>query len=454
MSYIDLEEDYENLYKDGWRPDPHDERIIPVGKCRNMCSLEEMQERETHQRLNKYEIEANSKTPKPRVDFKLAIKEFKRSSVGREFTSVDNLRPWSVLKKTLRHLLLTICFTKDDWMHISDFVFDRLKAVRQDMVIQRIEGRRYIEVLEGSSRFLIYSMYKLTCTLRDYTDTTLPFKPIIPPTGPLKGLNNYEMHVVREMKMTMKCLRDCLNSLIIQYQENVPCSPYRPIFEAVNLIVNLPFLTGTLWSPKNASAFVARSELRNSDSMFKSVYKMFCLHMNGNHWSALKHLPGLIDYPLIILAYAPAIAYLQVHSIPYYKKLYSSPGPSTSSVRHLCALICPEWLDISEDERIIFGMFIATQFGIYDEDRNLCDYKLDKIKENVFPKISTDIPKFIGRRITAPPAHQTAHTTETSESDNETRAFALQMLAGKNWSFFKEVVNLHGLEYILDPAQT
>lgn len=430
----DLEEDYEANYPDGFRPDPYIECSIPVGQCKTMCSTAEMMERERHQRLSKYEMKPN--IAEPQADPGLAIKEFKRSSVGREFSSIYELRPWSILRKALHHLLLKICFEDDDWMFICDFVFDRLKAIRQDAVIQRIEGLRYIEILEGSIRFLVYSMYRLTCTLQDYASIQ-PCESLIPLDGPVTGLDNYELNIIREMKLTMKSLRDCLSSLIIQYQENVPESPHRSLFEAVNLIVNLPFLPG---HSQCSTDFQARSNLRNSDPIFKLVFKMYREHLAGNHCSAIKHVPQLIEHPLLILAYAPTIAQLQVHLIQLLRKAYSATGANTSSVLHLCSIICPDWLDYDVDERIFFGQFVAVQFGFYDEERNLCDYKLGstrRLPRDFVEKAKMDYRKLLGKE----------------PEENETRAYALQMVLGREWSFYQEVIKLHGLEYILDPSR-
>lgn len=436
MSHLEefLEEDYEANHT-STRPDPYGPGNVPVGCCDRMCTIAETMEREKQLRLSRYEMVPG--TNPPRAHPRLIIKEFRRSCVGREFSSSHDLRPWSVLRQALNHLLLDICLRNDDWMYICDFVFDRLKAVRQDMVIQRIEGRRYITMLEGSIRFLIYSMYKLTCCDQDFS-TTRPLECIISPDGPVTGLAVRDLHVISEMKITMKCLRDCLNSLIIQYQENVPDSPNRALFESINLIVNLPFLHG---HSKCSTDFQAKSELRNSDEAFKIIFSMYREHLSGNHWTAIKQLPRFIDYPLIILAYAPVIAQLQVHLIQLFKKAYSCPGSNKSSLRHLAALICPDWLDSDEDVRLNFSRFIAVQFDILDDTGEMCDWMF-KIKE---------IPRPRDFREKARMEQKKLWSAKDSAGDNETRIYAFQMIAGRNWDFYQEIVKMHELKYILDP---
>lgn len=41
------------------------------------------------------------------------------------------------------------------------FVFDRLRSVKQDMIIQRASGLNCVAILERMVRFLIYASYRL-----------------------------------------------------------------------------------------------------------------------------------------------------------------------------------------------------------------------------------------------------------------------------------------------------
>lgn len=424
MSEIDLEEDYEATCLDGFRIDPYSGIPILVGKLTQMCSYSEIQDRETTQKLHKYESLPGTNPPK--ANYKLCMKMSTRSSAGSQCTKAEDLRPWSALRQGLHHLLMDICFRDDDWMLICDFVFDRLKAIRSDMIVQHIEGLRYIEVLEGSVRFLIYSMYRLTCTIKDYTDEIETSRPIIPNQGAVTGLNCQELTVVREMKLTMKCLRDCLNSLIIQYQENNPDSPNRPLFEAVNLIVNLPFLPLT---NQSETQFQADKNLRNKYPMFKTVFKMYLEHLSGNHLTALKSLPLLIEYPLLIMSYAPAIAYLQVNLVQIFKYAYEK-GVNSCPVRYLADLICPSYLESDLEEREMFARLASVQFQFYDTIKDQINFRLG-----------------------SPALQKCLRTSKSKDCENETRDFALQMIFGRDWEIYKKSLNLTGLKSVLDPTQ-
>lgn len=436
---FDLELDYEQIYKSGWRPDPTGTACdrIPVGLCTRMCTSQEMYEREKQKRLNKYETKPNTKPAE--VDPRLAMKEYTRSAAGRTFVNPIDLRPWSSLKRSLHHLLLDICLRDDDWMLICDFVYNRLSSIRQDMVVQRIKGRRRVEVLEGSVRFLVYSMYRLTCTVKDYTQQ-LPFKVILSPEGsPVNGLDNYEVGVVREMKLTMQCLRDCLLDLIEEYDDHVPYSTNRPLFEALNLIVNLPFLHGGKF---RISRYLTEKDSRDGSSMFKIVLKMYTDHMNGHHLSALKKLPHLLDYPLLIIAYAPVIAQLQIQLLTSLKKFCATRASNIAHPDYLSRILCPDWLEVSQDERRIFAIFLAVQFGIYNDDKDCCDFSSNTTNKVIIPRDFAEKAWLERKR-----------QIVQEDSDNETRIYAMQMITGRNWSYYQDTLNTCGLADLLDPTQ-
>ncbi|KAF4532472.1 hypothetical protein B566_EDAN003048, partial [Ephemera danica] len=78
----------------------------------------------------------------------------------------SDLRPIGILNKTVRYLLgLAYNPPPDvkDWVIVYEFVADRLRAVRQDMVIQGlISGDDSLLVLEAMVLFHIYAGYRLS----------------------------------------------------------------------------------------------------------------------------------------------------------------------------------------------------------------------------------------------------------------------------------------------------
>jgi hypothetical protein len=88
------------------------------------------------------------------------IKEFRRPAPGVIASRPCDLRPASVLLKTIDYLFNNIVPRSEvPWCRVYDFVFDRLRAVQQDMVIQRIGGHDAVHILERNVRFLVYAGY-------------------------------------------------------------------------------------------------------------------------------------------------------------------------------------------------------------------------------------------------------------------------------------------------------
>lgn len=55
--------------------------------------------------------------------------------------------------------------TDHSWLFLYEFVYDRLRAVRQDMVIQRIAGPAAVHILQTIAQFHIYAGYRLAIGL-------------------------------------------------------------------------------------------------------------------------------------------------------------------------------------------------------------------------------------------------------------------------------------------------
>lgn len=128
-----------------------------------MCPEKERRMREREGLLHKYEIDERTKhMKKPKADPEKTIKCFSRSAAGQVMTDPNLLRPPRVLISTVRYLFTKIITRTDlDWASIYDFVFDRLRSVRQDAVIQRVDVTTSILLLEPIVRFHIYAAQRL-----------------------------------------------------------------------------------------------------------------------------------------------------------------------------------------------------------------------------------------------------------------------------------------------------
>ncbi|KAK3519188.1 hypothetical protein QTP70_022134 [Hemibagrus guttatus] len=140
------------------------EDLVPRGTCTTMCPISEVRRRETQRQLHCFEIEHGTENERmPRADLSRTVKEYSRPAAGKDSTRVCDLRPPDVLFKTVCYLVDEIAAspTLQPWTEVYSFVFDRLRSVRQDMVIQRVSGRKCVAVLERTVRFHLYASYRL-----------------------------------------------------------------------------------------------------------------------------------------------------------------------------------------------------------------------------------------------------------------------------------------------------
>ncbi|CAG5134377.1 unnamed protein product, partial [Candidula unifasciata] len=185
------------------------------GTCQQMCSRQEMIMRENEGLLHLLEVltigddnlNRNTKADPSRI-----VKQFSRPAAGRAETDPSDLRPAPVLKETVTYLFESVV-PRDHpaWSSVYEFVFDRLRAVRQDMVIQDITGTDAICLLEQIVRFHVYASYRLRgCDLA-------VFDPVI----------------------NKQHLLECLKRLLYLYQVTPGCHNNRAEFESVYLLSNL-----------------------------------------------------------------------------------------------------------------------------------------------------------------------------------------------------------------------
>ncbi|XP_063226860.1 uncharacterized protein LOC134533307 isoform X6 [Bacillus rossius redtenbacheri] len=98
----------------------------------------------------------------PAADPSRTVKCFTRSAAGRERPPASLLRPPPVLHATLRYLLgNVVADTRYNWHLVYEFVFDRLRAIRQDMVVQGVCPTWSITLLQPMVRFHAYAGYRL-----------------------------------------------------------------------------------------------------------------------------------------------------------------------------------------------------------------------------------------------------------------------------------------------------
>ncbi|TMS20151.1 SAC3 domain-containing protein 1 [Larimichthys crocea] len=141
-----------------------EKETVPRGTCQTMCPARELRDREVQNRLHRFEMLAGTERDKrPRGDPLRAVKEYSRPAAGKDSTNPSDLRTPAVLLKTVCYLIDDIAASSHlhPWTEVYSFVFDRLRGVKQDMIIQRVSGLNCVAILERTVRFLIYASYRL-----------------------------------------------------------------------------------------------------------------------------------------------------------------------------------------------------------------------------------------------------------------------------------------------------
>ncbi|XP_062540651.1 SAC3 domain-containing protein 1 [Armigeres subalbatus] len=129
------------------------------GSCETMCPQAEIDLRTREKILHFYELKPGSRTE---PDKRLVVKEFARSAAGVKHPKHWELRTVNALKRTVKYLLTEIL--KDERRAYSfryEFIFDRLRAVRQEVVMQNLGANDTLDILEPIVCFLAYSAYLL-----------------------------------------------------------------------------------------------------------------------------------------------------------------------------------------------------------------------------------------------------------------------------------------------------
>ncbi|OTF73815.1 hypothetical protein BLA29_001177 [Euroglyphus maynei] len=170
-----------NLYGDN-----HQENPVIEAKCMQMCPPKEMSFRERNGLLHRMELinqndwslyqrqhhkkGRNNSVENPKTSFtnhQKSVKQYQRSSAGKETVIPENIRPTFVLKKTVDYLI-NDCFDtkfmnesnlKESFGIYYDFVFDRLRSIRQDITIQRALDSNCLYILERCIEFYVYSHF-------------------------------------------------------------------------------------------------------------------------------------------------------------------------------------------------------------------------------------------------------------------------------------------------------
>lgn len=176
----------------------------------DMCPLQERLWREKQKLLHPFELAEETGNYRLMTDSEKAVKEFRRSAAGQMKPKAEDVRPPCVLKATMRYMINNLLLKSDvPWVEVYNFMFDRIRAVRQDLTLQQIWNSDSCEILEIAVRFYIYAAYRL-CD---------------------ESVGVFDSHI------NSVHLQECLKQLLVLYQSL--CSPAREEITSLYLLHNM-----------------------------------------------------------------------------------------------------------------------------------------------------------------------------------------------------------------------
>lgn len=154
------------------------------------------------------------------------------------FLATVHFKCW--LKKILCRVITN---NRVPWHVTYDFIMDRLRSVRQDMIIQNLTVAESIQILQPIIRFHTYASYRCWwfCTKAWSLELVKHFRLCN------ESLSNFDPHINRTH------LQECLKRLLCLYDEydwtsspETDLKKHRLEFEALYLVVNLGNTTALL----------------------------------------------------------------------------------------------------------------------------------------------------------------------------------------------------------------
>ncbi|KAL9266646.1 SAC3 family protein C-like protein [Drosera capensis] len=160
-----------------------------VGTCPFMCPVKTQEirasddyslyerERLQRERLRDLAVFERLDGDPARTSSGLAVKKFCRTVSIKDIEASD-VRPLPVLDRTLNYLLELFDSSDHPFETVHDFIFDRIRSIRQDLSMQNIIGDQAISMYEKMVKFHVISHHKLRkCATKG------------PPTSPMHHLN-------------------------------------------------------------------------------------------------------------------------------------------------------------------------------------------------------------------------------------------------------------------------
>ncbi|XP_045445696.1 SAC3 domain-containing protein 1 [Melitaea cinxia] len=292
-----------------------------------MCPLEEVTLRKEEKLVHVLELTDEG--------YKL-VKCYSRSAASANMAVPRLLRPYSVLYATVQYLLLEVSNRTDVKMSVKyDFLNDRLRAVRQDMTIQRLRPQECLVLLEPMIRFHVFYAYRLCDYPLNEYDPVLNKKYLL---ECMKWfLSCCDIIDRKAEKNDVDSLIDDLSKLNVNKGKHGVLYCDRILVESLYILCNLDDIH-PIYRYLNLPKQIKRT------SILKLTYDMAIANLHGNYvrmWKLAKQL-----CPLTFSALCLYLPKLQKRSLQVLSSAYNSKQ-LTVPVK-----VVQQWLAFNSEEEV------------------------------------------------------------------------------------------------------
>ncbi|KAH8242492.1 hypothetical protein KR032_008023 [Drosophila birchii] len=256
------------------------------GSCQSFCPDGEAKMRIREKLLHFFELKNGQKnTPG------ILVKEFTRSAADAKMPQAKDMRTEQSLTKTVEYLLKDIILdTRKPYHVVYDFIFDRLRAVRREIVIQMFDARQTIRLLEPIVMFLAFSLYQLSVESIDKFDP----------------------------KICNQHLQECLTGVLCCYEElDRQSTTEKPTLRELErrCFIESLYQMFNLGSPESFIRALTLPDYVRQDATFSLCFSICLSHQQGNLYRVVVGLPQL---PHILCA----VASTKLQAIRRYIELF------------------------------------------------------------------------------------------------------------------------------------
>uniref|UniRef100_A0A182JTX5 SAC3/GANP/THP3 conserved domain-containing protein n=1 Tax=Anopheles christyi TaxID=43041 RepID=A0A182JTX5_9DIPT len=230
------------------------------GTCEEMCPKAEIDLRIREKMVHFFETDPDARMPGV-ADRSRMVKEFTRSAADRRQPKPWEIRTQSMLLETV-HYLVTIVLPdpRRPFYQRYEFIFDRMRAIRQEMVIQNLAVCEVLPILVPIVRFLCYSAYRLC-------------------EAPIAEF---------DPKICAQHLQECLKKVIRCYEELDEASDKHLVDDLNRFEMERLYLSFNIGSPEATQSAIARYGATEPELRLHITTQLEC--HRGNYYAAIRNM--------------------------------------------------------------------------------------------------------------------------------------------------------------------